>query len=75
MDTLEITEAKEQLQELIQKASLENTQYRVTSEKGNVIILPEETYNNILVTLELLSTPGLLDNVKWPEEQPLSQVN
>ena len=67
MDNISAQKAMNQLSELIQAATEEKRQYRITSDEGNVILIPEETYENILVTLELLSTPGLLDNLK--EEQ------
>lgn len=64
MDTLSANEALDRLQSLIRNATEEKRQYRITSEHGNVILLPEETYENILVTLELLSTPGLMDHMR-----------
>ncbi|MFQ5729902.1 MAG: type II toxin-antitoxin system Phd/YefM family antitoxin [Waddliaceae bacterium] len=64
MDNISAQKAMDQLSELIRAATKEKQQYRITSDEGNVILMPEETYENILVTLELLSTPGLMDNVK-----------
>jgi len=64
MDNIPAQQAKDQLEELIQIATQQRQQFRITSEEGNVIILPEETYENILVTLELLSTPGLMEKIK-----------
>jgi len=53
------------LLEYIRAATQNNQQFCVTSEEGNVILLPEETYQNILVTLEFLSTPGLMQNIDF----------
>lgn len=64
MDNIPAQQAKDQLEELIQIATQQRQQFRITSEEGNVVILSEETYENILVTLELLSTPGLMENIK-----------
>jgi PHD/YefM family antitoxin component YafN of YafNO toxin-antitoxin module len=65
MDSISAQEATKRLVELIQVANEDKCQFRITSEVGNVVVLPEETYENILVTLELLSTPGLMDNLNF----------
>ena len=64
MDTIPAQTARDQLELLIHQATEEKRQYRITSDEGNVILVPEETYENLLVTLELLSTPGLLDTLR-----------
>jgi antitoxin YefM len=64
METLTALEAQERFSQMIKDAVQDRQQFRVTSEEGVVVVLPEETYQNILVTLELLSTPGLLDQIK-----------
>lgn len=60
METITIQEAKRDLSKLIALAVVEQQQFRIASEEGAVIMLPEETYQNLVVTLELLSTPGLM---------------
>ena len=67
MHTLTAEEAKDKLIRIIEDANLENEHFTITSDKGNIVAIPEQTYNNILITLELLSTPGLLDKIKNPE--------
>lgn len=68
MDKISIHEAKDRLAKLIEVATNEGKQFCITSDAGNVVVLPEETYENILVTLELLSTPGLMDNLKFNDD-------
>ena len=65
MDSISAQEAKNRLVELIQVATEDKRQFRITSDAGNVVLIPEETYENILVTLELLSTPGLMDHLNF----------
>ena len=65
MDRISAQEAKDRLVELIQDSTNDGKQFCITSDVGNVIVLPEETYENILVTLELLSTPGLMDSINF----------
>ncbi len=67
MKTLSVEEAKQQLETLIASSMNDHDHFRVTSDEGTVVMIPEETYNNIIVTLELLSTPGLFDSIKKKE--------
>lgn len=75
MDTVSDSEAKDKLQEMIREVVNNRQQFQIISEEGTVVMLPKETYDNILVTLELLSTPGLLDQLKLNEvEEEFSKV-
>lgn len=65
MEHISAQEAKDRLIELIRAATVNGQQFCITSDAGNVVVLPEETYDNILVTLELLSTPGLMENISF----------
>jgi len=64
MDTLEAHEAQDQLVDLIERAVQDNQQYRLIGPSGAVIMMPEETYDNLIVTLELLSTPGMMETIR-----------
>ena len=61
METLSADELKNQIFEVISRSTKELQQFRVTSSEGTVVLLPEEMYDRLVVTLELLSTPGLLE--------------
>jgi antitoxin YefM len=79
MDTLTAQEIQDQLSKIMELASKENRLFRVTSPTGNVVILSEETYDNLLITLEVLSTPGLMNslreaNLKDDEAESLSSL-
>lgn len=64
MDTYKLEEAKELLSHLVEKVSVDQKQCRIIADTGNAVLLSEETYDNLLITLELLSTPGLIDGLK-----------
>lgn len=64
MESYKLEEAKENLKALIERVSLDQKLCRITSDSGNAVLLSEETYDNLLITLELLSTPGLIDGLK-----------
>jgi antitoxin YefM len=64
MDTWTAEEAQENLLKLIALVNESGGHFRITSENGSAVLLSEETYQNILVTLEVLSTPGLMNGLK-----------
>lgn len=64
METIDLDEALSTFPELIRKLSQESAKVKVTSPEGSVVLLSEETYENLLVTLEFLSAPGLLDGFR-----------
>lgn len=68
METLTAQEAQEQLPQLIERSVNENRQYRITTPEGSMVLLPWETYENLLVTLELLSTPCLMDSLQQEQQ-------
>lgn len=71
MDTLSAEEARDQLTKLIELAAKDHRHFRITSADGSVIVLPEETYDNLLVTLELLSTPGMMESLRHADQDSL----
>lgn len=64
MELISIEDFQDQAFQVIERATNDLQQFRITSPQGTVILLSEETYKNILVTLEVLSTPGLMDALK-----------
>jgi antitoxin YefM len=64
METLTAEEAAQNLLKLIALVHQDGRQFRITAEEGTVILLSEETYQNLIVTLELLATPGLMKGLK-----------
>lgn len=64
MDTVSIEEASGSLRELISKINQDQTPCRITDDSQTVIVFPEQKYHDLLLTLEFLSTPGLLERLK-----------
>lgn len=65
MQTLTAQEAQGKLLDLIE-ASQGQIKYRITSTEGNAVLLSEEAYESILITLEMLSTPIIYENFMEP---------
>ncbi len=63
METLTAEEAAKNLLQLMTLAQ-DGRQFRITAEEGSIVLLSEETYHHLIVTLELLATPGLMNGLK-----------
>lgn len=59
MKTLTAERAYLEFYGLLHAAARQHQQYRIASIEGGVVLLSEEDYENLIETLELLSTPGM----------------
>ena len=64
MKTLTATEARNELCTLLKRSVRQHQQFRITYREGDVVLLSQQDYENLLETLELLSAPGLLKSVR-----------
>lgn len=64
MKTITATGARKDLFGIIKDAAATHSSYRITSRAGTAILIPEEDFDGLLETLELLSTPGVLAGVR-----------
>lgn len=74
METYTTQEAQDQFASLLKMVLEERRHLRVATEEGAVVVLPEETYRNLAVTLELLSTT-VVDNFNLDEEMAQEAVS
>ena len=63
------TDARRDFFEIVKGATEKHQIYRIRHRKGSVVLLSEEEYDNLLETLELLSIPGFLKNLKRSVDQ------
>lgn len=63
------TDARRNFFEIVKGATEKHHIYRIQHRKGSVVILSEEEYDNLIETLELLSIPGFLKNLKRSVDQ------
>lgn len=64
MKTIQSSKARQNFFALIKSAIKENDQYRIVHKSGTAVIMSEEDYENLVETLELLSSPGLAKSIR-----------
>ncbi|MDF2550160.1 MAG: hypothetical protein K0S07_1227 [Chlamydiales bacterium] len=74
LKTLKEEEVTGNLAAIIKEAVSERAKFRVTSEEGSIVVLSEESFDHLMITLELLSTPGLLENLSCSDEDDHEEV-
>ena len=64
MTTLSATSLRSRLFQVLKRASKAHVPFLVTSRGGDVVIISKADYENLLESLELLSTSGVLKGVR-----------
>ncbi|MCL1978595.1 MAG: type II toxin-antitoxin system Phd/YefM family antitoxin [Methanomassiliicoccaceae archaeon] len=74
MDTINVTQARNDLFKVMDSV-LEGKKTTITSKKGNVVLLSEEEWNEIIETLYVLSDPDTLPAVMEARATPTSELD
>jgi antitoxin YefM len=69
MITINRTHARSNFFQLIKEVVQGHSSTRIASKDGNVILLSEEVYENLLETAELLSIPGMKKSLELSDEE------
>ena len=64
MTTLNATEARSKLYNLIDETSKTHQPILITGKRGNAVLVAEEDWNSINETLYLLSVPGMRESIQ-----------
>jgi len=75
MTTLNVTEARSRLYNLIDEASQTHQPIVITGKRGNAVLLSEDDWNAINETLFLLSVPGMRESIRNGMEAPLEECD
>ena len=62
--TVTATEARQNLFKLVKKSVKGHVPVKITSKEGDAVLVSEEDYEGLLVTLELLSVPGMRKSIQ-----------
>ena len=75
MTTLNATEARAKLYNLIDQAAETHQPIVITGKRHNAILLSEEDWSAINETIYLLSVPGMRESIKEGLEQNLDECS
>ena len=68
MTTLTVTEARQNLFNLLKRSVKAHVPIKITSKSGDVVLISEADYEGLMETLEILSTPGMADSIRRAKE-------
>ncbi len=63
MTNINITNFRKNIYELLKQTIQFNEPVNVSTKDGNIVVLSEEDYNNLIETLYISSIPGLKDEI------------
>lgn len=69
MNTVTATSARMNLFQIVKKTAKGHLPTRISSKEGNVVIVSEDMYENLLETAELLSEPGFKESMKKADKE------
>ena len=75
MTTLNATEARSKLYNLIDETSKTHQPIVITGRRGNAVLLAEDDWNSINETLFLLSVPGMRESIREGMNTSLDECN
>ncbi|HCH22771.1 MAG TPA: type II toxin-antitoxin system prevent-host-death family antitoxin [Oceanospirillaceae bacterium] len=75
MTTLNVTEARSKLYNLIDETQTTHQPIVITGKRGNAILLSEEDWSAINETLFLLSVPGMRESIRAGMETDLDECD
>ena len=69
MTTLTATDARREFFDVVKGATDRHQIYRIHHRRGSVVLMAEDDYENMIETMELLSTPGFRQRLRKSVEQ------
>lgn len=73
MKTISIIEAKQQIEELVERINQDSQPIVLTGENGNAVLISESEWQAIQTTLYLQSIPGMETSIHQGGETPLEE--
>lgn len=71
MTTVNITNARQELYKYAKSCLLYNDVINISTKDGNVIMISQEDYNNLIESLALAGIPGLYESIAEGVNTPL----
>jgi antitoxin YefM len=74
MRTFNATEARANLDRLIDETTVSHEPIVITSKRGNAVLLAEDDWNAINETLYLVSIPGMRESIRKEMQQSIDEA-
>ncbi len=75
MTTLNATQARSRLYQLLDEVTQGHEPIEITSKRGNAVLVSAEDWRAIQETLFLLSVPGMRESIRQGLETPLEECS
>jgi len=75
MKTITATQARENLYNLLDEASISHEPIQITGKRANAVLISEEDWRAIQETLFLLSIPGMRESIREGLEMPVDDCS
>jgi prevent-host-death family protein len=73
LKSIGVSEARANLYKLVEQASVGHEPVKITSKKGNAVMISEDDWLAVEETLYLLSVPGMRESIVQGMETPLDK--
>ena len=73
MEKLRITNAQEELSQLVKLVAEENKVYEIEVSESSAVLISSQNYESLRETIELLSIPGLRESLQRSLQQVVDQ--
>jgi antitoxin YefM len=73
MRTVSVTNARQDIFNIIEQTIINSEPIQITSKKGNVVMLSLEDWSAIQETLYLLSIPGMRESILEADKTPVEE--
>lgn len=73
MKVVPVTNARQNIYNLIEQTIVNSEPIQITSKKGNAILISEDDWNSLQETLYLLSIPNVRESIREADKIPLEE--
>jgi antitoxin YefM len=73
MDTINVTNARKNLYQLLDKIVESHEPVQITGKNGSAVLISEEDWKSVQETLYLLSIPGMRESIREGLAEPIGR--
>ena len=73
MESMNVTQARKNLFEMVERAIEYNSVINISTKKGNAVLMSEDEYRGMVESLYLSSIPGVRESILEGKNTPISE--